>query len=95
MGNRGADAPTGTSEPIALRQSIEISTASIRTSDGHPIGALGVCSAPDSAENLIDAIYILSSGVQLRDLLCHHAISRRDGASKSSALEFRLVTGSP
>ena len=60
MGNRGADAPTGTSEPICLRQSIETSTASIRTSDGHPIGALGVCSAPDSAENLIDAIYILS-----------------------------------
>ena len=60
MGNRGADAPTGTSEPICLRQSIETSTASIRTSDGHPIGALGVCSAPDSAENLIDTIYILS-----------------------------------
>ena len=60
MGNRGADAPTGTSEPICLRQSIETSTASIRTSDGHPIGALGVCSAPNSAENLIGAIYILS-----------------------------------
>ena len=57
----GADAPTGTSAPICLRQSIETSTASIRTSDGHPIGALGVCSVPDSAENLIDAIYILSS----------------------------------
>ena len=61
MGNRGADAPTGTSEPIiCLHHSIQASTASIRTSDGHPIGALGVCSAPDSAENLIDAIYILS-----------------------------------
>ena len=61
MGNRGADAPTGTSAPICLRQSMQASTASIRTSDSHPIGALGVCSAPNSAENLIDAIYILSS----------------------------------
>ena len=78
MGNRGADAPTGTSEPICLRQSIETSTASIRTSDGHPIGALGVCSAPDSAENLIDAIYILSS-VTLHALA---TLIRRYNASK-------------
>ena len=84
MGNRGADAATGTSEPIRLRQSIEASTASIRTSDSHPIGALEFCSAPDSAENLIDAIYILSS-VTLHALA---TLIRRDNAStkKCSAL---------
>ena len=82
MGNRGADAPTGTSAPIFLRQSMQASTASIRTSDGHPIGALGVCSAPDSAENLIDAIYILS-------IVTLHALAtriRRGNASMKDVL---------
>ena len=82
MGNRGADAPTGTSAPICLRQSIETPMASIRTSDGHPIGALGVCSAPDSAENLIDAIYILS--IVTLDALATRI--RRGNASMRSVL---------
>ena len=93
MGNRGADAPTGTSEPICLRHSIQASMASIRTSDGHPIGALGVCSAPDSAENLIDAIYILPSttlhalaalirrgNASTKKCVLHWACRRHDGA---------------
>ena len=84
MGNRGADAPTGTSEPICLRHSIQASTASIRTSDSHPIGALSVCSAPNSAENLIDTTYTLSS-VMLHVLV---TLIRRGNASmkKCSAL---------
>ena len=61
MGNRGADLPTGTPAPICLHQSMQASMTSIRTSDSRPIGALSVCSAPNSAENLIDVIYIPSS----------------------------------
>ena len=60
MGNRGADAPMGTSGPIRLRQLVHTSTASIRTSGGHPLWEL--CTSQHSKRCFLDqAIYILSS----------------------------------
>ena len=82
MGNRGADAPTGTSEPIRLRQSIETSTASIRTSDGHPIGALRASQHGHYRRFLDQAIYILS-------IVTLHALAtriRRGNASMKNVL---------
>jgi len=69
MGNRGADAPTGTSAPICLRRSIEASTASIRTSDSHPIGALRASQHGHYRRFVDQAIYILSI-VTLHALFC-------------------------
>ena len=61
MGNRGADAPTGTSEPIRLRQSVYTSMVSIRTSGGHPLRTLCATQPGHYRRFLDQAIYILSS----------------------------------
>jgi len=61
MGNRGADALTGTSEPIRLGRSVDTSTASIRTSGGHPLQALRASQHGHYRRFLDQAMYILSS----------------------------------
>ena len=61
MGNRGADAPTGTSEPIRLGRSVDTSTASIRTSGGNPLRSLRASQHGHYRHFLDQAIYILSS----------------------------------
>ena len=52
----GATRPRAHLEPICLRQSIQASMASICTSNGHPIGALGVSGHPILQKISINAI---------------------------------------
>ena len=61
MGNCGADAATGTSEPVSLGRSVHTSTASIRTSGSHPLRALRASQHGHCRRFLDQAIYILSS----------------------------------
>ena len=82
MGNRGADAPTGTSEPIRLGRSVDTSTASIRTSGGHPLQALRASQHGHYRRFLDQAIYILSSA--MLDVLATRI--RRGNASMKNVL---------
>ena len=61
MENCGADAPTGTSEPVHLGRSVYTSTASIRISGRHPLREL--CASQDGhCRRLLDqAIYVLGN----------------------------------
>ena len=82
MGNRGADALTGTSEPIRLGRSVDTSTASIRTSGGHPLWALRASQHGHYRRFLDQAIYILS-------IVTLHALAtriRRGNASMKNVL---------
>ena len=93
MGNRGADAPTGTSEPIRLGRSVDTSTASIRTSGGHPLQALRASQHGHYRRFLDQAIDILSS-VTLHALA---ALIRKGNAStkKCSAVGMSKGTMRP
>ena len=83
-GNRGADAPTGTSEPIRLSRSVHTSTASIRTSGGHPLRELHASQHGHYDSFLDQAIYILS-------IVTLHALAtriRRGNASTKKCSAF-------
>ena len=82
MGNRGADAATGTSEPIGLGRSVHMSTASLRTSGGHPHQALRASQGSHYRRFLDQAIYILPS--VMLDVLATRV--RRGNASMKNVL---------
>jgi hypothetical protein len=87
MGNRGADAPTGTSEPVRLCRSVDTSTASIRTSCGHPLRALRASQHGHYRRFLDRAIYILSSAML-------HALAALIRRANASTKNCSVVGGS-
>ena len=87
MGNRGADAPTGTSEPIRLGRSVYTSTASIRTSGGHPLWALRASQHGHYRRFLDQAIYVLSS-------VTPHALAALIRSGNATTKKCSVVGGS-